>query len=139
MVEETWMRQRVNEYFVYGDNNCSMTALQILGEHFDVQIGADVIGAAQCLPGGGGTGGLCGLIAGVLMFVGVWGKHQRLHRASLAPITGRFMDGVLQTFGSTDCALLRREEGCDTLAVELLTLAIPILEQEMKSVGRGVL
>jgi C_GCAxxG_C_C family probable redox protein len=138
-VKTAWIRQRVNEYFVYGDNNCTMTVLQILGEHFDTPINADVVGAAQCMPGAGGMGKLCGLVSGLLMFVGVWGKQQGIHRAQLAPITNQFMDVVQQRFGSTDCDDLRRAGGCAPLAVELLELSIPVLRAEMEDVGRMAL
>ncbi len=136
MEQTKWIRQRVNEYFVYGDNNCAMSVLQILGECFDTPINADVVGAAQCMPGAGGAGKLCGLVSGVLMFVGVWGKRQGIHRAQLAPITSRFMDVVQQQFGSTDCDALRRDGGCMPLAVEIPALTIPVLREEMEDVGR---
>lgn len=127
------IHERVHEYFVEGDNNCSMTVLRILGEVFETPIPPEVIAAAGVMPGAGGVDGLCGLFSGVLMFLGVWGARQGLHRSSVKPISQDFMQRATRHFGSSACGDLRsHEEGCAPLAEEFLGFAIPYLRDALK-------
>lgn len=128
---ETLVQQRVATYFVTGENNCAMTVLRVLGEVFEMPVTQPVIDAAQCMPGAGGVDHLCGLVAGALMFVGVWGGQQGLHRAVLRPVTSGFSQAVAERFGSLMCSDLRPADGCGPLAVAFLTFAIPYLESHL--------
>ena len=130
---EKLIEQRIETLFLTGENNCAMAVLRVLSEVFETPIEAQVIDAAQCMPGAGGVKHLCGLVAGALMFVGVWGAQQGLHRRALSPITRGLSEAIQQKFGSLDCRDLRREEGCGTLAVEFLTLTIPILASGLEA------
>ncbi len=129
MTTQTPLEAAVQRYFVLGTDNCAMTTLRVLGEHFDVPIPPAVLDAAQCMPGAGGNGGLCGLVAGALMFVGLWGGQHGHPRAALGPVTQTLNTAITQRFGSTLCRDLRREAGCGTLAVELLAHITPVLER----------
>ena len=124
---ETLVQQRAATYFVTGENNCAMTVLRVLSEVFETPVAQPVIDAAQCMPGVGGIDHLCGLISGALMFVGVWGGQQGLHRQTLRPLTSSFSQAVTERFGSLMCSDLRPADGCGPLAVAFLTFAIPYL------------
>ncbi len=124
---ETLVKERVATYFVSGDNNCAMTVLRVLSEVFETPVAQPVINAAQCMPGAGGVDHLCGLISGALMFVGVWGGQQGLHRSVLRPVTSGFSQAVQERFSSLMCSDLRPADGCGPLAVAFLTFAIPYL------------
>jgi C_GCAxxG_C_C family probable redox protein len=128
---ETFVQLRVAAYFVTGDNNCAMTVLRVLSEAFQTPVTQQVIDAAQCMPGAGGVDHLCGLISGVLMFVGVWGAQQGLHRQTLRPLTSNFSRAIQERFGSLMCSDLRLVEGCGPLAVAFLTFTIPYLETRL--------
>jgi len=128
---ETLVQQRVATYFVTGDNNCAMTVLRVLSEVFETPLAQPVIDAAQCMPGAGGVDHLCGLVAGALMFVGVWGGQQGLHRSVLRPVTSGLSQAVAERFGSLMCGDLRPADGCGPLAVTFLTFAIPYLESRL--------
>ena len=128
---ETFVQQRVAAYFVTGDNNCAMTVLRVLAETFETPVAQPVIDAAQCMPGAGGVEHLCGLISGALMFVGVWGAQQGLHRQTLRPLTSGFSQAVQERFGSLMCSDLRPVEGCGPLAVAFLTFTISYFETRL--------
>jgi C_GCAxxG_C_C family probable redox protein len=128
---EPFVQQRVASYFVTGDNNCAMTVLRVLAEVFETPVTQQVIDAAQCLPGAGGVDHLCGLVSGALMFVGVWGGQQGLHRQLLRPLTSNFSQAVREHFGSLMCSDLRRTEGCGPLAVAFLTFTISYLKTRL--------
>jgi hypothetical protein len=128
---ETFVQQRVATDFVTGDNNCAMTVLRVLSEAFQTPVTQQVIDAAQCMPGAGGVDHLCGLISGVLMFVGVWGAQQGLHRQTLRPLTSDFSRATKERFGSLMCSDLRPVEGCGPLAVAFLTFALRFLETRL--------
>ena len=125
---ETFVQQRVTTYFITGDNNCAMTVLRVLSETFQTPVTQQVIDAAQCMPGAGGVDHLCGLVSGVLMFVGVWGAQQGLHRQTLRPLTSDFSQAIQEHFGSLMCNDLRSVEGCGPLAAAFLTFTIRFLE-----------
>lgn len=133
MQTDNLVQQRVQEYFVSGENNCAMTMLKVLAEVFETPIDSQVVDAAQVMPGAGGVEGLCGLVSGVLMFIGAWGGHQSLHRSVLSPMSKRFSSGIQEHFGSLYCRDLRN--GCDELAVKVLNFAIPLLQEEMTKVA----
>ena len=128
---ETLVQQRVAAYFVTGENNCAMTVLRVLAEVFKTPLAQPVIDAAQCMPGAGGVDHLCGLVSGALMFVGVWGGQQGLHRSVLRPVTSGFSQAVAERFGSLMCSDLRPADGCGPLAVAFLTFAIPYLDSRL--------
>lgn len=128
---ETFVQQRVTTYFTSGDNNCAMTVLRVLSETFETPVAQQVIDAAQCMPGAGGVDHLCGLVSGALMFVGVWGAQNGLHRQTLRPLTSSFSQAVEERFGSLMCSELRPAAGCGPLAVAFLTFTIPYLESHL--------
>ncbi|MFN2283730.1 MAG: C-GCAxxG-C-C family (seleno)protein [Anaerolineae bacterium] len=128
---ETLVQQRVATYFVTGENNCAMTVLRVLSEAFQTPVTQQVIDAAQCMPGAGGVDHLCGLISGALMFVGVWGAEQGLHRQTLQPLTSDFSRAIQERFGSLMCSDLRSVEGCGPLAVAFLTFTLRFLETRL--------
>ncbi|MBN2392454.1 MAG: C-GCAxxG-C-C family protein [Anaerolineae bacterium] len=130
---EAFVQQSVSTYFVTGENNCAMTVLRVLAEVFETSVAQPVIDAAQCMPGAGGIDHLCGLISGALMFVGVWGGQQGLHRQTLRPLTSSFSQAVTERFGSLMCSDLRPADGCGPLAVAFLTFAIPYLESRLNA------
>jgi len=99
---------------------------------FDVPLDAQVVRAAQAMPGAGCVGDPCGLVSGVLMFVGLLGGHHGLHRSVLRPMNQGFSKGVPECFGSILCRDLQGE--CGPLAVGVLDFAIPYLRDEMNKV-----
>lgn len=126
------IQTRVNELFVTGKYNCSMTALSVFSELTGIPISQQTIDAAQMMPGAGGVGDLCGFISGSLMFIGVWGGYHNLPRADLRQMSLRMSQSIQERFGSLHCRELR--DDCSILAVELLNFIAPILLEEIEKV-----
>jgi C_GCAxxG_C_C family probable redox protein len=129
--KDTFIRDRVQAYFLSGDHNCAMSSLKILAEHFRTPLAPQVVDAAQCVPGIAGRGETCGLVVGVLMFIGVWGAQNNYHRQALNSLARRVTNHVEHRFGSLCCQDLQRESGCGPLAVEMLSTLIPVLTDGM--------
>jgi C_GCAxxG_C_C family probable redox protein len=106
-----------------------MTTLKVLTDTFEIPLHPQVLDAAQVVHGAGGTGGLCGLVTGALMFVGLWGAKHHIPRAQLSPLTRGMMTEIRERFGSTQCEVL--ENDCSKLAVEMLGFLIPYLRQAL--------
>ena len=132
MDKDRFIRDRVQTYFVDGNDNCTMTSLRIQGEHFETPLDSQVLDAAQCVPGTIGTRETCGLITGGLMFIGVWGAQHHHPRETLNLLAQRMTSQVRHQFGSVCCRDLKVEGGCGSLAVEILFALIPVLADEME-------
>ena len=129
MASSEWLQEQVRLYFTSGKYNCTMTTLKVLTEVFEVPLHPQVLDAARMAPGAGGTGGLCGLATGALMFVGLWSAQQRIPRDRLRPLTQGMMAEIRERFGSMQCEVL--EGDCSQLAVEMLDFLIPYLRQAL--------
>lgn len=125
------IRKRMQAYFVEGEDNCAMSSLKILAEHFEMPPMPQAVAAARHVPGAGGAGEACGLVLGVLMFIGIWGAHHSYSRQRLNPLARRVTAHVHRRFGSLCCRDLQRESGCAPLATEMLSTLIPLLAEEM--------
>jgi C_GCAxxG_C_C family probable redox protein len=127
------IQRRVSEYFTSGRYNCAMTSVTVLSELFDVPVHPQVVKAGQVMPTVGGTGGLCGLVSGALMFVGVWGGQHGLSREELKPIARALVTAVEERFHSVDCRDLRPDSGgCTPVALAFFEVVVPVLEAELE-------
>ena len=127
------IKSRVEGDFVTGRYNCSMTALTVLAEIFEIPIAEQTIDAAQAMPGAGGVGDLCGFVSGGLMFIGVWAGFHHFSRGDIRQMSQRYSQTILEKFGSLHCCDLRND--CASLAVHLLESSIPIFMEEMKKLN----
>lgn len=132
MVDQAAIHTYVEDHFVSGELNCAMTVLGVLSQHFEVPTDTQVFHAAQAVPGAGGVGDLCGLVTGVLMFLGVWAGQYGIPRAALRPVSSRFVTAVHERWGSIQCHDLK-ERGCPALAEDLLAFAVSHLEPALAS------
>jgi C_GCAxxG_C_C family probable redox protein len=123
------IQNRVDELFVTGKYNCTMTALSVFAELEGIPLSQQAIDAAQMMPGAGGVGDLCGFISGSLMFIGVWGGYNNVPRADLRQMSMRLSQSVQERFGSLHCRDLRND--CAILAVQYLNFAAQILVEEI--------
>ena len=129
MTSSAWLQEQVRLYFTSGKYNCTMTTLKVLTEVFEVPLHPQVLDAARMAPGAGGTGGLCGLVTGALMFVGLWDAQHRIPRDQLWPLTQGMMAEIRERFGSVQCEVL--ENDCSKLTFEMLSFLIPYLRQAL--------
>ena len=129
MTSSAWLREQVRLYFTSGKYNCAMTTLKVLTEVFEVPLHPQVLDAAQVVYGAGNTGGLCGLVTGALMFVGLWGAKHHIPRDRLSPLTQGMVTQIRERFGSVQCEVL--ENDCSKLTFEMLSWLIPYLRQAL--------
>jgi hypothetical protein len=71
-----FVKSRVAKYYWEDDINCATTTLNILAEHFGVELERRVRHAALGMHGAGEYGAQCGLVEGALMFLGIIGREK---------------------------------------------------------------
>lgn len=118
------MAQRVHNYYWEEDINCATTTLRILSELTDVKIHPQVIDGAVGLHGAGGFGAQCGLVEGILLFIGIAGRKVSLSDEEIIKICYSFADKFQQYFGSLSCKQLRPSGTGDHLCEELTNKAV---------------
>ena len=100
------INDRVHDYFWNQDLNCAITTLHILSELFHAEIHPQVFEAAFGL-NAGRSATQCGLVEGVLMFVGLYGSKAGLEGSAIEELCRQFSGDFEQNFGSLLCRELR--------------------------------
>ena len=101
------IKNRVHGCYWDNDYNCPTTALKVLEVQFDIPIESQVYNAVVGIHGAGGTGGLCGLVAGPLLFLGIIGKKKGLAEKAIIELCKNFSHSFTAKFGSLQCSDLR--------------------------------
>jgi hypothetical protein len=136
MTQSDFVRARVQTYFVEGEDNCAMTVLKILSEYFHLPLEGQVLAAAWYVPGAGGAGEVCGLVTGVLMFIGIWGAHHHYARMDVRHLAQQVSARVQRHYATVCCRDLRLETGCGSLAVDMLSDLLPVLIEGMAALQK---
>jgi len=67
------MREEAEDYYMAGDFYCSETVLKVISEHFATELPEDIVSLASAFPHGvGGSGCICGALAGGTMALGMF-------------------------------------------------------------------
>ena len=67
------MREKAESYYLAGDFRCSETVLKVIFEHFTTELPEDIVSLASAFPHGvGGSGCICGALAGGTMALGMF-------------------------------------------------------------------
>lgn len=101
--------KRVHDYYWEKDLNCATTMLKILAEIFELELSAQLLNAAIGMHGAGGYRAQCGLVEGVLMFIGIYGRENDLSREEIVVLCCDFAGEFEDEFGSLTCKELRPE------------------------------
>ena len=109
MDNQELIRERVHEYYWQHDWNCAVTTLRVLAEIFDVPLEDQVLDAALGMHGAGGHRDQCGLVEGMLMFLGVLGKRRRMPDEVVVSACYDFAAQFERRFGALTCRELRPE------------------------------
>jgi C_GCAxxG_C_C family probable redox protein len=102
-----FVKSRVSRYYWEDDINCATTTLNILAEHFGIELDWQVRHAALGMHGAGEYGAQCGLVEGALMFLGIIGREKGLEDETVVQACRSFAGAFEQRFGSLNCAVLR--------------------------------
>lgn len=135
------IRQRVSQFYWEEDRNCATTALSILSEIFGIKLHHQTIDSALAMHGAGKYGAQCGLVEGTLMFMGVWGRYNKLANPLVIDACRAFAGKFEARFGSLLCSKLRPEgfgrenpphlcEGITCDAIEFAALYVANLPKE---------
>ena len=106
---DEFIRQRITEYYWKDDTNCAEASLKILAEVFEIELNKQVLDAAAGMHGAGEYGAQCGLVEGVLMFLGIFGKKISLPNIRITSLCREYASQFEAEFGSLICSVLRPE------------------------------
>jgi C_GCAxxG_C_C family probable redox protein len=97
--------RRVTSY--YEIFNCATIMIKILAEIFEINLCPQVIDSAIGMHGAGKFQAQCGLVEGSLMFIGIFGREQRIIDEIIVSSCYNFANQFQQHFGSLVCRDLR--------------------------------
>jgi len=130
--DHAFIQKRVHKFYWQDDANCATTTLKILSEKCRLPLSRQVLDAALGMHGAGEYGAQCGLVEGVLMFLGIFGRARGLEDDAIVAACKDFAQQFEKRFGSLVCAVLRpqgfRPENpphlCENLTCEALEFDI---------------
>lgn len=119
--------------------NCTRTMLLCLSKQFAVPIGSDLYAAAAGMHGAGGFGAQCGLVEGVLLFIGLLYSQKGLPEEQGIDACYEFATEFRKKFGWLECRRLRAKElrtyqlphVCEALTVRTISFASDFLKQKL--------
>lgn len=120
---------RVHEAYWGNDDNCARTTLMILCEQAHAAVPDVLWDAAVGMHGAGDYGAQCGLVEGMLLFLGFWGKQCGMPEAEIVSLCHAYATQFEDRFGNLRCAVLRPqgfspglagEHVCEKLTVEAI-------------------
>ncbi|GAK58041.1 hypothetical protein U27_05014 [Candidatus Vecturithrix granuli] len=134
---QDFVQQRVKEYYWEDDVNCATTTLKILSERFGIELSSQVIDSALGMHGAGKYGAQCGLVEGMLMFLGILGRAQNIPDDRIVEACRCFARQFEQQFSSLLCRDLRPEgfhsdnppHLCETLTCDAVCFNIEFVQQ----------
>mgnify|MGYP000350119222 CR=1 FL=1 len=109
MQKEEFVQKKVKEYYWEEDVNCATTTLKVLAEHFGIKLEEQIIDCAVGMHGAGEYGAQCGLVEGVLMFLGIYGRKRNIPKDDIILYCNEFAKQFEEKFNSLQCSILRPE------------------------------
>ena len=91
------------------DSNCAITTLTILSDIYDTKIEEQVFYGATGLNGAGKYQAQCGIVEGVLIFLGIFGAKRGYTANKIENICFEFASSFEKEFSSLKCRELRPE------------------------------
>ena len=114
-----------------------MVTLKLLAEVHHVKLEDQVLKAALGMNGSGRYGAQCGLVEGMIMFLGIWGDLKGYSYGRIQMICNLYAEKFEKTFGSLTCGRLRPEaeataedpaHACRELKVKALLMDLAFLD-----------
>ncbi|NSW53424.1 MAG: C_GCAxxG_C_C family protein [Anaerolineae bacterium] len=133
-----WAAALVHAAYWEHDHNCARTTLIALCEQAGINLPAVLWDAAAGMHGAGGYGAQCGLVEGMLLFLGWQGKHLGLPEDEVVQLCRAYAAGFEARFGSLRCAVLRPQgfppelagqHLCEGLTVEAVLFDLAFLQE----------
>lgn len=99
----------VSKLYWDNDSNCVITTLTVLSDIYDTKIEKQVFYGATGLNGAGKYQAQCGIIEGVLIFIGIFGTLRGYNANEIENTCYKFASSFEKEFGSLKCRDLRPE------------------------------
>lgn len=136
MQTEERVRALVRKAYWEDDINCARAMLRCLGGLTGIEIAPQTMRAAIGLHGAGGFRAQCGLVEGMLMFLGLHLSGEGKSEGEIASRCCTFAEGFSARFSSLQCRDLRpggfREDdpphACEELTVQAVLFALGFLD-----------
>jgi len=109
MQKEEFIRTNVKKYYWQEDINCATTTLKVLSEYYEIKLDNQIIDCAVGMHGAGEYGAQCGLVEGVLMFLGIYGRQRGLSKDNIILYCNEYAKQFEENFTSLQCSELRPE------------------------------
>ncbi|MDQ0204940.1 C-GCAxxG-C-C family protein [Pectinatus haikarae] len=97
---------RVHDCYWKYDYCCAATSLKILSEIFEMEVSQQIFSAVSGLSAGRNRL-QCGLVQGMLMFLGIYFKEKDLEQDKIADICHEYVNAFQNEFSSIECKELR--------------------------------
>ena len=104
---ETFVFERVQELNRNQGLNCAQTTLLVLAEKFEFELHPQIITGSVGLNGAGLYRAQCGLVEGVLLFLGVYLPGKNFDKDDVQKTCNLFASKFEAQFGSLSCSKLR--------------------------------
>ncbi len=135
-----FIHDRVHTCYWKQDLNCAVTTLLTFSEHFGIDLTPQVMDAASCMHGAGGYRAQCGLVEGVLMFIGIIGHANKVEQKEINSFCARTAESYEKKFGSLRCKTLRPDgfnyddppHLCEKLTTESIHHNLVLIENWLK-------
>jgi len=123
-----------------------MATLKLLEEVYKMPLDDQVIKAAFGMNGAGRYGAQCGLVEGMLMFLGIWSSLQGMSYGQTQELCCSFVKEFEETFGSLLCSRLRPEaevsardpdHPCEELKIKAILMDMDFLDNIEAQIGSG--
>ena len=105
--KDSYVFNSVEEYALKQNLNCAQTTLLILADKFEIELDHQIIDGSIGLNGAGQYRAQCGLVEGVLIFLGIYLKSLAKEKDEIQKTCNLFASKFEAEFGSLSCSLLR--------------------------------
>lgn len=124
--------ERVQKYNREQDFNCAQITLLVLAEKFEFKLDPQIIDGSAGLNGAGQYRAQCGLVEGVLIFLGIYLPSINFEKEGIQKTCNLIASKFESKFGSLSCSKLRpngfNEDDpphlCEDLIIQSVTFAI---------------
>ena len=109
MQKEEFIKSNVKEYYWQEDINCATTTLQVLAKYYEIKLDQQILDSAIGMHGAGEYGAQCGLVEGVLMFLGIYCRKHSVPKDDIIMYCNEYARQFEKNFNSLQCSVLRPE------------------------------
>jgi C_GCAxxG_C_C family probable redox protein len=104
---DSFVTDCVNEYAKKQNLNCAQVTLLVLAEKFEIELDEQIIIGSSGLNGAGQYRAQCGLVEGVLIFLGIYLYSLKAEKDKIQQACNLFATKFETKFGSLSCNQLR--------------------------------